>query len=420
MAIADRVRLAGGLEARERRGPHRLQRSEPDPGIAGAIVAVQQAVFREPDEAVEHVDPELVRRTAHRLRLGEVEAAREDADAVEQPPHRRLEQVVGPGDRILERLLAGRQVARAGAGQRQARGEPVADRGDRQRAHARRGQLDAQRETVEQPADVADGRLVRRRQMEVRAHGTGALEEQPVPVASAAGQWSDREFLLPGDAQRCAARDDDGEAWRRAQEVAHGRRRREHLLEVVEQEQRGALREMVLEAIRGGAQDAVIQAQRASDRRLDQRRVADGRQVDEPAAVGVALADLPGELDREARLARAAWSRERDEPVRREQPLQSLELCGPAHEARDPRRHVARRARACRAAAGSPSAGHRHRAGTGARAWRCPSAMASQIAQRRPVREVVHDKGADRVRQDDLAARPVFAMRAARLTSKPP
>ncbi len=62
MAIADRVRLAGGLEARERRGPHRLQRSEPDPGVAGAIVAVQQAVFREPDEAVEHVDPELVRR----------------------------------------------------------------------------------------------------------------------------------------------------------------------------------------------------------------------------------------------------------------------------------------------------------------------------------------------------------------------
>ena len=57
---------------------------------------------------------ELGRRPADRLGRVEVAAAGEDRQPVEQPPRAVVEQVVAPGDRAAQRLLALGQVARAG------------------------------------------------------------------------------------------------------------------------------------------------------------------------------------------------------------------------------------------------------------------------------------------------------------------
>ena len=71
----------------------------------------------------------------------------------------------------------GRGVARSRTGQRQMRREPVADRGRRQQRQPGRGQLDAERQAVEQCADLGHDRQVRAG-LPVRPDGPGAIDEQ--------------------------------------------------------------------------------------------------------------------------------------------------------------------------------------------------------------------------------------------------
>jgi hypothetical protein len=67
-----------------------------------------------------------------------------------------------------------------------------------------------------------------------RAHGTRALSKEL--DRGRLGERSQRVLTLAGDAERLAARDDDAQVRARREQVAHRRRRVDHLLEVVEHE----------------------------------------------------------------------------------------------------------------------------------------------------------------------------------------
>ena len=90
----------------------------------------------------------------------EVAAAGEDRQPVEQQPAAVVEQVVAPGDGATERLLARRQVARAGGQDVELVLQAGEDRVGRQELDPGRGKLDRQGHPVEPRADRGDGRGV--------------------------------------------------------------------------------------------------------------------------------------------------------------------------------------------------------------------------------------------------------------------
>ena len=157
------------------------------------------------------------------------------------------QQVVAPVDRALERPLARRGVARSRTGQRQVRREPVADGGRRQERQPGRGQLDAERQAVEQRADLGDDRQVRaglpvrpdragaideqaRRRVEVGSI-SGAVSGQPLPTASGRTGYSCSPPTWSG-ARLVTTNLEPGRGADERRDVA---RRLEQVLEVVEQ-----------------------------------------------------------------------------------------------------------------------------------------------------------------------------------------
>ena len=62
-------------------------------------------MLRQAHEAVEDIDPKLVTRPAHELRLLEVHAFLEHAEPGEEALERRLKEIVAPCDRRLDRAL---------------------------------------------------------------------------------------------------------------------------------------------------------------------------------------------------------------------------------------------------------------------------------------------------------------------------
>ena len=123
--------------------------------------------------------PELGRRAADRLGGLEVAAAGEDRQPIEQPPAAVVEQVVAPGDRAAQRLLAGRQVARAGGQDVELLLEPGEDRLGRQELDPRGGELDRERHAVQAGADRGDRRGVLVGDREAGPDRDGPLDEQP-------------------------------------------------------------------------------------------------------------------------------------------------------------------------------------------------------------------------------------------------
>ena len=87
--------------------------------------------------------------------------------AAEQPLLRFVEQVVAPGDRAAQRLLAFGQIARAAGEDLQAALQSSQHRRGRQRLDARRRQLDGQRQPVEAIADLGNRARVLAGQREV-------------------------------------------------------------------------------------------------------------------------------------------------------------------------------------------------------------------------------------------------------------
>ena len=121
------------------------------------------------DQAVERRRrPSSAAGPQHGLGRLEVAAADEHRQAVEEPALAVVEQVVAPGDRAAQRLLARRQVARPGGQDVELMLEPVEDRVGREELDACRGELDRERHAVEPGGDPGDGRRVLVRHLEVR------------------------------------------------------------------------------------------------------------------------------------------------------------------------------------------------------------------------------------------------------------
>ena len=99
-----------------------------------------------------------VRRADHRAHLLEVEAALEHAEPMKHLLAIRREEVVTPGDRAFECPLARGCVARSAARQRQTGRQPVADDRRRKDRDASCRKFDAERQVVEQVADLGDHR----------------------------------------------------------------------------------------------------------------------------------------------------------------------------------------------------------------------------------------------------------------------
>ena len=172
----------------------------------------------------------------------------EDRQAAEQAPLVLVQQVVAPGDGVAQRLLAGREIARAAGQQRQPALQPAQHRLGRQQPDAGRRQLDRQRQAVQPGADLGHGRGVLVGQREVgpdRACSLRRRARRPAYCESGLRRRLARRAsgsASGGTAYSCSPRSWSGsrlvtstaEAGTGRQQVGDDGRGRQDLLEVVE------------------------------------------------------------------------------------------------------------------------------------------------------------------------------------------
>ena len=89
--------------------------------------------------------------------------------------------------------------------------------------------LERERHAVEPPTDLQSGLVG----LERRPHGSGALDEKLQRVLF--GEWRHRQLVLARKTERRSARDQHLHPRRRREQLADQRRRRDHVLEVVEE-----------------------------------------------------------------------------------------------------------------------------------------------------------------------------------------
>ena len=343
-----RAGLPGGLQPLGGVLPDRVQ--QPVPGVARRL-AVQhhQRLVDQRDEQPEHrVGPDgLVR--AHLL--GHVQVP---AGEGRQPPQQHLlvgvQQLEAPVHGGPQRLLPQRRGPVAGVEQLEPVPQPVGDLLHRQRPDPGRGQLDAQRDAVQRPAQPRHRRRVLRRQREPRPGPRGPRREQPdrlvrrqLGAAGAVRRQVKRRHpphRLAPHPQRLPAGRDDPQPRAPGQQQLH---------------QRGAVADLVLAGIQD--QQHVPRAQRLGQRlrqrdpllltdpqggghRLRDRAVPVG-QLDQPRLVQVArplvrvLAGehVAGQPYREPRLADTAQAAERQRADLAQQPGQLGQVTLAADEA---------------------------------------------------------------------------------------
>jgi hypothetical protein len=256
----------------------------------------------------------------------------------------RVEEIVGPGDRVAQRLLTSGQIARPAGQQRQ----PLLQAGQEdvggEMADPRRGQLDRQRQAVQTPTDLGDGGAVRLRQHEVEANGLGAVDEEAHRVAL--GQlrgWAGRvgegqrrhgDDPLHGEAQRLAAGDQRPQPGTGRQQARDQRRRLDDLLEVVQDQEQRLVAQGCGQPLDDRAVPDLPHAQRLSNDRRDEGGIGQRRQVDEGDAISELTGKAHGNLEREAGLADPARTGQGDERhvVAPQQRAQLGQLACPADE----------------------------------------------------------------------------------------
>jgi hypothetical protein len=252
----------------------------------------------------------------------DVEVAGENAEQVEQVPFVRREQLVRPVDGTLERLLAGD--GRAPAPRQQA--EPLIQAGsdllDRHHLGARRGKLDGQRDPVEAAADLYRRGPRSRVERKGRPHLRGPLGEERDGITRRARKRVDGERGHPPDrlamdAEGLPARGEDPQAGRRTQQpVDQLCGAIDHVLAVVEHEQRPPLRQKATHDFSGLDAGRGFRADRGRDRRGDERSIDQGGELGEPHTAGELVEHARCHLDGEAGLAHAADSGQRHRPGR--------------------------------------------------------------------------------------------------------
>jgi hypothetical protein len=176
VALPDELQLVALLESLEGELADRGQAAEPRLASAG-LGAQDEALVDQGGQGIEDLDAERAIGIADRLGRLQRPAAHEHGQAPEQRLLGRREQVVAPGDGAAQRLVARRHVTCPAGQEAQALREARQDRLRLEQLHARRGQLDGQRQAVEPTADLRDRRRILVRGREVRSDGLGADDE---------------------------------------------------------------------------------------------------------------------------------------------------------------------------------------------------------------------------------------------------
>ena len=281
---------------------------------------------------------------AHGFDPLEGEASGEDGEASEEGALGRGEQVVGPFDERLEGLVAAQRAAPASGQEAEAIVQPGRDLVDAEHAHPRGGELDGQGDAVQTVADLASAgpfwsvtrkagstataRSTKRRtapyRSRLRAVGAGAPSGSGGPGRASDGT---RQAVSPGtpSGSRLVAKTRMPGHWRRTAS-ASGAQELEDVLAVVQEEERVARLEVGEERGLRGLARGLPRSQRGECGAGDERRVREGREVDEPDAVGGAVEATGHGLEGEAGLAHAPRAGQRHERARGQQALDLREL----------------------------------------------------------------------------------------------
>ncbi len=286
--------------------PHGLEQVVP--GLAFRPPYEEERCVR---EALDEIDgPRLVSGQADLRHCRERRAAAEHGKAGEHSSLVIREQVVAPVERLVQRLLARREVVRAAGEKPQPLRQPVEHGLRTERADARRRELDGEREAVDAPADLADGAAIIRRDPEVGLERAGALLEKRLRRLGV--ERGNREDVLARQMEHRPARDEQRQAGRASEKLDECRSRLAQVLGVVEDQQELAraqgLGERLERALRVG------DAERLGDRRDDQLGLAERRQLHEHGTVRVRGRGGARGLESQPRLAASACAGEDEEP----------------------------------------------------------------------------------------------------------
>ena len=229
----------------------------PEARFGGAAHAGDERRVEQVVERGHHVDV-----AGDGLERLERRAAAERTERPEHPPRVVVEQLDAPVERRAERALPLRQVARASGKEREPLAEALRSALGPERPRAGRRELEREREPVQRAADarhgggvlVRDGepRIGRTRALRVEADRRRALDRGGRHLAGLGNrQRRHRVDALDSDAERRAARDDHLQRRYGGDEARHVGGCVEHLLEVVQHEQRRSRRRAPRPASRG-------------------------------------------------------------------------------------------------------------------------------------------------------------------------
>ena len=269
----------------------------------------------EPVERLRHRQPADSRRGLQRPAPGE------DGEAAEERLLRRREQVVRPGDRVLDRLVAGRGIARSGRQHLQALTQQRQHRGRREHGRSCRGQLDRQGEPVQPPAHLCHRPGVLRGEAEARIDGLRPLHEEgrggrradDIGGCSGLGhlQGEDRQELLATHVERGAAGGQDLQRGTLGQQRGHQLPDRgQQVLAVVEQQQELRRAQVGDDGVGDRLIDAGRDAQRGRDGRAHEARIGERREIDKDHAIGKLRGHVAGDGQGQPRLPDAAGTRQ--------------------------------------------------------------------------------------------------------------
>ena len=218
-------------------------------------------------QLIEHRSRPESAEAAGRRRAFDREGTGENGQVGERSLQLHVEQLVGPRHRRSQRSMAGRRAC-AGREELEAAIQPGGDLVDVERAQARRGQLDRQRQPVETTDDLGDGCPFGDVAVELRHHGAGPLHEQldGRPIVVARRQWRHLVHLLTGHPQPLPARRDDRRLSARTEDpIDQVGDRIEDVLAVVEQQHHLRVREHRRQSFSEHFTGAAVDAQRGGD-----------------------------------------------------------------------------------------------------------------------------------------------------------
>ena len=292
--------------------------------VPACMLGREQVVPEERLDPLQDVEVGLLRDA---LGGGQREPADEDGEAREELLLFRLQEVVAPLDRRAERPLP--------LGEHRSPAPPAEDRASSRDARAgRRARADCSAPRRAR-APAADRRAERRARSTdsafvsvssksgraARARSTNSRTASIPPQLRKRGtlrpirQLERRHRVDPflRHPERSAARDEQLHAGCAGQQLAQERGSVEHVLEVVEQQQRLPLAQVLDKRLPRRVSRPFLDPELVGDRPRDEYRVGDAAELDQHGACGPAFGNA-GHLERQARLPRSGGTSQRQQP----------------------------------------------------------------------------------------------------------